>query len=121
MSLFGNSLIVLKISHHGIEKWRLCKIVYEALDSQTTALLESMCQGKFMEKDEDQGWEFFEDLAEKTMLWESTREPKKSIESSSSRGLHSIGNNVATDAKLATLTKRLEALETSKSLSLIHI
>ncbi|XP_063938052.1 uncharacterized protein LOC135147928 [Daucus carota subsp. sativus] len=97
--------------HHGIEKWRLCKIVYEALDSQTTALLESMCQGKFMEKDEDQGWEFFEDLAEKTMLWESTREPKKSIEASSSRGLHSIGNNVETDAKLATLTKRLEALE----------
>ncbi|WOG92337.1 hypothetical protein DCAR_0311601 [Daucus carota subsp. sativus] len=73
-----------------------------------------MCQGKFMEKDEDQGWEFFEDLAEKTMMWESTREPKKSIQSSSARGLHSIGNNVATDAKLATLTRRLEALETSK-------
>ena len=105
--------------HHGIEKWRLCKIVYEALDSQTTALLESMCQGKFMEKDEDQGWEFFEDLAEKTMLWESTREPQKSNESSSSssKGLHSIGNSVATDAKLATLTRRLEALETSKPLS----
>ena len=68
-----------------------------------------------MEKDEDQGWEFFENLAEKTMLWESTREPKKSIESSSSRGLHSIGNNVATDSKLATLTRRFEALETSKS------
>ncbi|WOG86434.1 hypothetical protein DCAR_0205638 [Daucus carota subsp. sativus] len=82
--------------HHGIEKWRLCKIVYEALDSQTTALLESMCQGKFMEKDEDQGWEFFEDLAEKSQLGS----PKR--------------NNVATDAKLATLTKRLEALETSK-------
>ncbi|XP_063945975.1 uncharacterized protein LOC135151454 [Daucus carota subsp. sativus] len=64
-----------------------------------------------MEKDEDQGWEFFEDLAEKTMLWESTKETKKSIDSSSSRGLHSIGNNMATDAKLATLTKRLEALE----------
>ncbi|WOG95312.1 hypothetical protein DCAR_0414626 [Daucus carota subsp. sativus] len=73
-----------------------------------------MCQGKFMEKDEDQGWEFFEDLAVKTMMWESTREPKKSIQSSSARGLHSIGNNVATDAKLATLTRRLEALETSK-------
>ncbi|XP_063942447.1 uncharacterized protein LOC135150236 [Daucus carota subsp. sativus] len=107
--------------HHGIEKWRLCKIVYEALDSQTTALLESMYQGKFMEKDEDQGWEFFEDLAEKTMLWESTREPKKSIEASSSRGLHSIGNNVATDAKLATLTKRLEALESHSGPSSMHM
>ena len=108
--------------HHGIEKWRLCKIIYEALDSPTTALLESMCQGKFMEKDEDQGWEFFEELAEKTMLWESTRDPSKSLESSStSRGVHSIGNSIANDAKLATLTRRLEALETSKTPSQVSM
>ncbi|XP_063942851.1 uncharacterized protein LOC135150471 [Daucus carota subsp. sativus] len=67
-----------------------------------------------MDKDEDHEWKFFEDLAEMTMMWESTREPKKSIESSSFRGLHSIGNSVVTYAKSATLTRRLEALQTSK-------
>ncbi|XP_074342937.1 uncharacterized protein LOC141680673 [Apium graveolens] len=108
--------------HHGIEKWRLCKIVYEALDSSTTALLESMCQGKFMEKDEDQGWEFFEELAEKTMLWESTREPNRepskhneTVGSLANKGLHLVGNSIATEAKLATLPRRLEALETSNA------
>ena len=30
-----------------------------------------------MEKDEDEGWTFFEEFAEKTMLWESTREPTR--------------------------------------------
>ena len=105
--------------HHGIEKWRLCKIVYESLDSSTTALLESMCQGKFMEKDEDEGWTFFEEFAEKTMLWESTREPtrepEKSNDSTHQKGLHNVGNSIATEAKLATLTRRLEALETNGS------
>ena len=107
--------------HHGIEKWRLCKIVYESLDSSTTALLESMCQGKFMEKDEEEGWTFFEEFAEKTMLWESTREPtrepEKSNDSTHQKGLHNIGHSIATEAKLATLTRRLEALETNGSSS----
>ncbi|XP_074374216.1 uncharacterized protein LOC141714604 [Apium graveolens] len=108
--------------HHRIEKWRLCKIVYEALDSSTTTLLDSMCQGKFMENDEDQGWEFFEELAEKTMLWESTRElnrePSKRNETLGSlakKGLHLVGNFIATEAKLATLTRRLEALKTTNA------
>ena len=45
------------------------------------------------------------------MMGESTRESKNSTESSSSRNSHSIRNNVANDAKLATPTKRLEVLE----------
>lgn len=56
------------------------------------------------------------------MLWESTREPNKSNESSStSKGLHSIGNSIVTDAKLATLTRRLETLETSKAPSQVSM
>lgn len=49
--------------HHGIEKWRRCKIVYDTLNCPTTTLLESMYQGRFVkkdeyQKDEYQGWEF---------------------------------------------------------------
>ncbi|XP_074356421.1 uncharacterized protein LOC141696134 [Apium graveolens] len=75
-----------------------------------------------MEKDEDQGWEFFEELAEKTMLWESTREPNRepskhneTLGSLANKGLHLVGNFIATEAKLATLTRRLEALETTNA------
>ena len=51
------------------------------------------------------------------MLWESIREPTRESERHNdfmhNKGLHSIGNSIATEAKLATLTRRLEALETT--------
>ncbi|XP_074336127.1 uncharacterized protein LOC141673290 [Apium graveolens] len=64
-----------------------------------------------MDKNEEEAWQFFEELAEKTMLWESTREPNPEPERS--KGLHVVGISIATEAKLATLTKRLEVLETN--------
>ena len=53
--------------HHGIEKWRQCQILYDGLDYQTKTLHETMCQGEFLKKDEDQGWDLYEALAEKTI------------------------------------------------------
>ncbi|XP_074323629.1 uncharacterized protein LOC141660535 [Apium graveolens] len=102
----------------------LCKIVYGALDSSTTALLESMCQGKLMEKDGDQCWEFFEESTEKTMLWESNRDLDKQNETLSSlanKGFYLVGNSVAIEAKLATLTRRLEALEITSAPSQVSM
>ncbi|XP_074337006.1 uncharacterized protein LOC141674183 [Apium graveolens] len=64
-----------------------------------------------MDKNEEEAWQFFEELAEKIILWESTREPNPEPERS--KGLHIVGNSIATEAKLATLTKHLEDLETN--------
>jgi len=33
----------------------------DGLDYQTKMLLETMCQGDFLKKDEDQGWDLFEE------------------------------------------------------------
>ena len=41
-----------------MEKWRQCQILYDGLDYQTKTLLETMCQGGFLQKDENQGWDF---------------------------------------------------------------
>ena len=62
--------------HHGVEKWRQYQILYDGLDYQIKTLLETMCQESFLQNDENQWWELFEDLAEKTIQWEPT--PKKS-------------------------------------------
>jgi len=51
--------------HHDVEKWRLCQILYDGLDYQNKTLLEAMCEGKFLKKDENKGWKIYEDLAEK--------------------------------------------------------
>ena len=62
--------------------WRNGQILYDGLDYQTKTLLETMCQGGFLQKDENQGWDLFEDLAEKTLQWES--QPQKNL------GIHNL-------------------------------
>ena len=74
-----------------------------------------MCQGGFLQKDEHEGWDLYENLAEKTIQWEPTSEISKNSNSISSKGgLHSIESSIANEAKLANLARRLEALETKE-------
>ena len=68
-----------------------------------------MCQGKFLKKDENQDWDLFEALAEKTIQWESC--PEKTNPTTSRGGMHSIESSIAAEAKITQLMKRLELLE----------
>ena len=45
-----------------------------------------MCQGGFLQKDEIEGWDLYENLAEKTIPWEPTSESSKNPNSISSKG-----------------------------------
>jgi len=49
--------LLAQCSHHGIEKWWQCQILYDELEYQTKRHVETMCQGEFLKKDEDQGWD----------------------------------------------------------------
>jgi len=74
-----------------------------------------MCQGGFLQKDKDEGWDLYENLAEKTIQWEAASEISRNPNSISSKGcLHSIESSIANEAKLANLARRLEALETKE-------
>ena len=48
--------LLAQCPHHCVEKWRQYQILYDDLDYQTKILLETMCQGRFLQKDENQGW-----------------------------------------------------------------
>ena len=37
-------------------------ILYDSLDYSTKTLLESMCEGGFLQKDENEGWDLYENL-----------------------------------------------------------
>ena len=77
-----------------------------------------MCQGGFLKKNEDEGWLLYEDLADKTIQWEPTLEKFRTNDPNCSKGgAHSIEANIATEAKLATVIRRLEALETKEPVS----
>ena len=58
--------LLAQCPHHGIEKWWQCQILYDGLDYQIKTLLGTMCQGEFLKKDENQGWDLFEALNETT-------------------------------------------------------
>lgn len=103
--------LLAQCPHHGVEKWRLCQIIYEGLNMSSRTMLESMCQGAFMKKNEEEAWEFLEEFSEKTMQWESTNESIYEKPTSSRNGVHSLETSIATEAKFQTLTRRLEALE----------
>ena len=71
-----------------------------------------------MQKDENQGWDLFEDLAEKILQWEPASEkPKNSLSIASRGGLLSLESSIAVEAKIATLMRRIEALETKEPAS----
>ena len=98
-----------------MEKWRQRQILYDGLDYQTKTLLETICQGGFLQKDENHGWDLFEDLAEKTLQWKPASEKPKNSQSIASRGgLLSLESSITTKAKIATLMRRVEALETKE-------
>ena len=74
-----------------------------------------MCQRGFLQKDEHQGWDLFEDLAEKIIQWEPTPEKSRNTNLISSKGgLHYIESSIAAKARIANLARILELLETKE-------
>ena len=63
-----------------------------------------MCQGGFLSKSPTATWEFLEDLAEKTMQWETTRDDSLSSRICSAKGgMHSVSNLSHIESRLAAL------------------
>ena len=74
-----------------------------------------MCQGEFLQKDENGGWDLYKNLAKKTIQWEPTNENSKNSNFISSKGgLHSIELFIAIEARIANLARRLKVLETKE-------
>ena len=72
-------------------------------------------KGDSYRKMKNQGWGLFEDLAQKTIQWESSPEKPRNSQSIAFRGrLLSIKSSVAAEGKIATLMRRIEALETKE-------
>ena len=69
--------------------------MYEGLNYTTRALVESMCNGEFTSKTAEEAWDFLEDVAEKSMQWETMREPERHAPT---RGMHVISGPSETDA-----------------------
>ena len=87
-----------------MDKWALCQIIYEGLDSKSKIIFESISQGNFMYKIVVDAWTFLEELAEKTNQWENFNDKPSKGE------INSIANSIA-ESKLSAAIKRIEILE----------
>ena len=77
VSLFRSVLnglnLLAQCLHHGLERCRLCQIIYEGLDQATRTMVESMCRG-FLNKSETEAWNVLEELVKKILQWETSRD-----------------------------------------------
>ncbi|XP_062178241.1 uncharacterized protein LOC133883038 [Alnus glutinosa] len=77
--------------------------------------VEMVCNREFMNKAPDEAWDYFDLLAENAQVWDTTeRTDKAKLEPSSRGGLYHIKADEDISDRIATLTRKVEALELSK-------
>ncbi|XXG53381.1 hypothetical protein AAC387_Pa03g1479 [Persea americana] len=103
--------LLIQCPHHGFEKIRLVQIVYEGLDYLTKQMVESFCSGKFTQKTADEAWTFLEETAENTLQWAPIKREPITPTIIEKGGMFKVEPKIEAEAKLATLMRRIEALE----------
>ena len=79
-------------------------------------MVESICQGGFLNKIEIGAWHFLEELAEKTLQWESTRDESLGARINSQRGgCHVVADTAHIDTRFAALENMLKGLLLSQT------
>ena len=77
--------------------------------------VEMMCNGEFLDKDPENAWDYFDQLAENAQSWDNSDQSIKTKASPSSHwGMHVIRENDDVSARLANLTRKFEAMELKK-------
>ena len=66
-------------------------------------MVKSMCQGGFSNKSETEAWDFLEELAGKTLQWETTRDESLSARINNQKGVHTVIDTTYIDTRFATL------------------
>ena len=103
--------LLIQCPHHGFEKIQLVQIVYGGMDYPTKQMVESFCSGKFTQKIAEKAWTFLEDIIENALQWAPIKgEPTKTTVFEKG-GMLKLEPKIEAEAKLATMMRRLEALE----------
>jgi len=74
-------------------------------------MVESMCQGGFLNKSETEAWEFLEELSKKTLQWETTRDESLGSRINHQRGgVHAVADTTYIDTRIAALENMVKGL-----------
>ncbi|RVW62120.1 Retrovirus-related Pol polyprotein from transposon 17.6 [Vitis vinifera] len=108
--------IVVACPHHGFDNWMLVSYFYEGMAPPMKQLLETMCGGDFMNKNPDEAFQFLDYVAEVSRSWDEpiVKEPSRDRTMNRARasGVYTLPEGLDVQAKLATVMRRLDDLET---------
>ena len=97
--------------HHRFESWRLVCYFYDGLLSRDRQVVESMCNGAFLQKEPEEAIDFLDDISEKSLNWNGS-----SVLDSTNRNLsasiYQLNEDDSLRARLEALTREIEVLKT---------
>ena len=100
--------------HHDFDTWMLVNHFYNAMSPAMKQFLETMCGGDFMSKHPEEAMDFLNYVAETSKAWDepNPKEVDRMRPTTNQRGgMYSLLEDMEMKAKLSTLTRRLEELE----------
>ena len=100
--------------HHRFDTWLLVSYFYDGISPSMKQLLETICGGDFLSKNQEEAFDFLGYVAEASKGWDepNPREMERMKPQPSTRGgMYSLLEDLDTKAKLSTLARRLEELE----------
>ena len=103
--------------HHGLYTWLLVSYFYDGISPTMKQLLENMCGGDFMSKNQDEAFDFLSYVAKASKSWDETNPRKMERmrpQSSTRGGIYSLPKDMDMKAKVSTLARRLEELKMRK-------
>jgi len=77
-----------------------------------------MCNGEFLNKDLEEAWDYFDQLAKNAQSWDNTdqfeRSDKTKPNGMTKAGMYHLREKVDVNAKIVNLTRKVEAMELRK-------
>ena len=106
--------VVNAYPHHGFDTWMLVSYFYEGMIPTMKQLLETMCGRDFMSKNLAEALDFLNYVTEISRSWDEHHgkdSSKVKFQNNSKGGMYTLNEDVDVQAKMATLSRRLEELE----------
>ena len=101
------------LHHHGLDVGQIVAYFHQGLSLNNKQFIQMMCTGEFYEKSVREDVQFFDIIAENARTWEinTSLDIAKVHSTPTGGGIHHLRENDDLHAKIANLTRKLEAIE----------
>ncbi|WKA01462.1 hypothetical protein VitviT2T_019743 [Vitis vinifera] len=106
--------------HHGFDTWLLVSYFYNGMSFSMKQLLETMCGGDFMSKNQEKARDFLSYVAEVSRGWDESnakevgRMKSQPNVSNAKAGMYTLNEDIDMKTKFAAMARRLEELGVKK-------